>query len=54
MKNIKPSGRPVTIKPSTYQPSRKELREDITIDASPEEVLRSVLRPRLVRFRKAD
>ncbi len=34
----------VRIKPSSYQPSREELREDVSIDATPEEVARAVLR----------
>ncbi len=35
----------VKVKSSTYQPSRVELREDVTLQADPREVLRSVLRP---------
>ena len=52
MKNLKPSKGPAKVRPSTYQPSRRELQEDITINAFPEEVLRSVLRPRPVQFDK--
>ena len=50
MKRKRTLGKPVRVKPSGYQPSRKQLREDVRINASPEEVLRSVLRPRAVRF----
>lgn len=35
----------VRVKPSTYQPSRKALREDATLQADACEVLRAVLRP---------
>ena len=40
----------VRIKPSSYQPSRKELKEEIRVDATPEELARAVLRQvRVVR-----
>ena len=35
----------VRVKPSTYQPTRAELREDVSIDVTPEELARAVLRP---------
>ena len=35
----------IQVKPSTYQPSRKELNEDVRIDATPEELADAVLRP---------
>ena len=46
-----PHNRPVVrVKPSTYQPTRAELREEVRIDASPDELVRAVLRPvRVVR-----
>ena len=46
-----PHNRPVVrVKPSTYQPTRAELREEVRIDATPEELARTVLRPvRVVR-----
>ena len=40
----------VTLKNSRYQPSRKQLRQDVTIKASPLKIMRSVLRTRPVRF----
>ena len=40
----------VKVKPSTYQPSRKELREDVTLQVDPREVLRAVLRPVKIQF----
>lgn len=46
------TGNPVTLKGSRYQPSRKELAEDVRINASPREVMRSVVRLRKVRFEK--
>ena len=30
---------------SSYQPSKAELEEDVSIDATPEEIARAVLRP---------
>ena len=40
----------VRIKPSSYQPSKAELEEDVRVDASPEELARAVLRQvRVVR-----
>ena len=35
----------IRVKPHTYQPTRAELREDVSIDATPEELARAVLRP---------
>lgn len=34
----------IRVKPSTNQPSRAELREDVRLDATPEELARAVLR----------
>ncbi len=34
----------ITIKPHTYQPSRKELREQVKINTTPENLARSILR----------
>ena len=40
----------VRVKPSTYQPSKAELEEDVMIGAAPEELARAVLRQvRVVR-----
>ncbi len=42
----KPQVKPeVRIKPHTYQPSRKELREKVKIHTTPENLAWSVLRP---------
>ena len=35
----------VTLKRSTYQPSKAELEEPIHVDATPEELARAVVRP---------
>ena len=44
----------VRITPSSYQPSKAELEEDVRIDTTPEELARVVLRPvRVVRDPKA-
>lgn len=32
----------IRVKPSTYQPSRAELREDVRIDATPDELARAL------------
>ena len=45
-------GGPVTLKNSRYQPSRDELRADVTIKATPKQVMKSVVRRRPVRFEK--
>ena len=37
--------RTVRLKPSSYQPSKAELEEEFTIDASPEEAAVAVVRP---------
>ena len=34
----------VRLKPSSYQPSKAELEADVSIDATPEQVLRAVVR----------
>ena len=34
----------VRLKPSSYQPSKAELEEDIAIDTTPENLLRAVVR----------
>ena len=31
-----PAKTPVTVKPSSYQPSKAELEEDVSVDATPE------------------
>lgn len=52
----RPQGReqaaPVTLKDSRYQPSRKELRADMTIPASSRQVMKSVVRTRPIQFEK--
>ena len=35
---------------SSYQPSKAELEEDVSIDATPEDIARAVLRPVQVVF----
>ena len=42
----KTSPKPVVrVKPYSYQPSKKELEEDVRVDATPEELARAILRP---------
>lgn len=38
------------LKPTDYQPSKKELEEDIYIPASPEELAKAVLRPVEIKY----
>ncbi|MYB53540.1 MAG: hypothetical protein F4X77_15285 [Acidobacteriia bacterium] len=55
VKQTKPrreTGKPVTLKGSRYHPSSEEFAADQTINASPREVMRSVVRLRKVRFEK--
>ena len=41
----KTTGKPaVRLKPSSYQPSKAEMEEDIGIDTTPENLLRAVVR----------
>ena len=42
----------IELAPSDYQPSKAELEEDVRLDATPEDVARSVLQPVRVRHRK--
>ena len=35
----------IKVKPHTYQPSKAELEADITVDATPEELRRALVRP---------
>ena len=42
----------VTLKSSRYQPTRAELFESMTIPASPEKIMKSVVRLQPVRFGK--
>ncbi len=35
----------VRIKPSEYQPNKAELEEDVRIDATPDELAETILRP---------
>ncbi len=41
----KPERPTVRIKPGSYYPTREELDEDVSIDATPEELAAAVLRP---------
>lgn len=41
----KPKGPTVKIKPGSYYPTKEELNEDVSIDATPEELADAVLRP---------
>lgn len=44
MKNITPIPRPVVrVKPSSYQPSKAELEEDMSIKATPQQLAEAVL-----------
>ena len=36
----------------SYQPSKAELEEDVSVDASPEEIARAVLRPTQIVYVK--
>jgi len=50
----KPEKPTVRIKPGSYYPTKEELEEDVSIDATPEELAAAVLRPvRIVRDSKA-
>jgi len=42
--------RQIEIVRSDYQPSKAELEEDMSIDASFEEVMRAIVEPRTVRY----
>ena len=46
------TGKPVSLKGSRYHPSPEEFAADQSINASPREVMRSVVRLRKVRFEK--
>ena len=35
----------VRVRPATYQPSKAELEEDMTVDTTPEELARVALQP---------
>ncbi len=37
--------RTVRLKDSQYRPTAKEMREDITIDATPRQILRALMQP---------
>ena len=53
MTQEKRSDKPVVnIKHSSYQPSKAELEEDVSIDASPEDIARAVGRQVRVRHTK--
>ena len=40
-----PQPREVHVKPTTYQPSKAELEEQLRLDATPEELARAVMQP---------
>ena len=47
----KPKDKPtVRLKRSSYQPTKAELEEDVSIDATPEAVARAVLTPVRIEF----
>ena len=48
MKNTKPPV--IKIISPKYQPSRAELREDLRVDATPEEATRALMRTREVQY----
>ena len=39
----------VRVKPYSYQPSKAELEEDVSVDATPEEVRAALMRPVIVQ-----
>ena len=39
----------VRVRPATYQPSKAELEEDMSIDTTPEELARIALQPMAVK-----
>ena len=39
----------VRVRPATYQPSKVELEEDVSIDTTPEELARVALQPMTVK-----
>ena len=39
----------VRVQPATYQPSKAELKEDMSIDTTPEELARVALQPMTVK-----
>ena len=39
----------VRLKPFSYQPSKAELEEDMSVDATPEEVRAALMRPVIVQ-----
>jgi len=45
-KKVQPEDKPdVHVKPHSYQPSQTELDEDVSLDASPEDVIRAAFSP---------
>ena len=46
----KPKPKPdVWVRPATYQPSKAELEEDVSIDTTPEELAARALRPVMIK-----
>ena len=39
----------IRVKPYSYQPSKAELEEDVSVDATPEEVRAALMRPVVVQ-----
>ena len=39
----------VRVQPATYQPSKAELEEDVSIDTTPEELARGALQPMTIK-----
>ena len=40
----------VRVRPATYQPNKAELEEDMSVDATPEELARMALQPMTVKI----
>ena len=43
----------VRLKPSSYQPSKAEMEEDIGIDTTPEDLLRAVVRDVRIEYEES-
>ncbi len=49
MPTVKPKKPTVQVRPATYQPSKAELEEDMSINSTPEELARAALQPMKVK-----
>lgn len=54
MNNSKPEPREIELIDPSYQPSRKELSEDLRVDATFEELTAAVVRPAKIRYVKPE